>query len=223
MGIVVFTDEANVHRFMDGPFIEMRGWEFTPTAPDITYIVRDVRLNKEQCEYLAGVVPYRLVSVSERKPNVSESECNSIILEGQWGGEKKNWNRAIDAMLRWDDRNRVYQELVKVPVPYLLAYVRENIKDIELWRRINEASFEVPERVIQALLAHRIKSARHYTHPKRKKKDSEITPEGFRDSDVYAGIIVAQSDSVANEVRAKDVDSLPKGVKKRKQKTTEWL
>tara|TARA_R100000458_G_C8278539_1_gene254958 strand:- start:7798 stop:8466 length:669 start_codon:yes stop_codon:yes gene_type:complete len=222
MGIVIFTDEANVHRFMDGPHIEMRGWEFTPTAPDTTYIVRNVKLNKEQCEYLADVVPYRLVSVCEKKPKLSESD--SIIFEGSWSsGENRNWQRAIDAMLRWDDRNRVYQELVKVPVPYLLAYVRENIKDIELWRRINEASFEVPERVIQALLAHRIKSARRYSHPKRKKKDSEIIPEGFRDSDVYAKLIVSQSDSVANEVRAKDVDSLPKGVKKRKQRTTEWL
>ena len=221
MGIVIFTDAANVHKFKDGSFIEMTGWQFSPTAPDTTYILRNVKLTKEQCEYLAGVVPYRLVSVCEKKPKLSESD--SIIYEGSWKQESKNWNRAIDAMLRWDDRNRVYQELLKVPVPYLLAYVRENVKDIDLWRRINEASFEVPERVIQALLAHRIKSARRYKHPKRKSKDSESIPEGFRQSDVYAELIVAQSDSVANEVRAKDVDSLPKGVKKRKQKTTEWL
>jgi len=111
------------------------------------------------------------------------------------------------------DRVRVYNTILDVPLPYLLAYVRTNYDDVKLWRLIDAC--EMDEYLIKAVLAFGIKPTQlKIKHPKKSKE--EIVPRLFSPRDKYWRRLIEISPKIANEVRDQET-KLPTGMRKKKQ------
>tara|TARA_R100001510_G_C7651988_1_gene209782 strand:- start:2772 stop:3080 length:309 start_codon:yes stop_codon:yes gene_type:complete len=102
--------------------------------------------------------------------------------------------------------------------------MRENDRNIEMWRSAALGFQWVPQEMQVAALHFQCKPVRRPAFPKKAKKgDEEPLPHGFRESDVYARQIAEMDHSVGNNIRTIAPDTMPKKAKKRKQKKQEWL
>ena len=156
--------------------------------------------------------------VCETPPKIKN---DSVIVDGIF--KKQDYTRNIDATLRWRDRKKANAECAKVPVPLMLSFLRENNKDIQLWRTLAKAFTHVPEDFQQALICFAHNPVRRMSWPKKKRVDEQDLPFGIRRGDIHWETIIGVCAKSANEVRTKSKESLPKGVKKTKQNEDGWL
>ena len=130
---------------------------------------------------------------------------------------------SVNAILKWPDRRKVYQQIQTLPIPYALAFLRQNVSDIDFWRLVADANMEMDDDIVRAIFAFGIKGdrAKRIKFPKKKKKEVEV-PAPFRSTDKYWEEIVVNAISVTNEVRHMG-DALPDKVGKRRRRVVEWL
>jgi len=130
------------------------------------------------------------------------------------------YQQAIKAVFAWPDRRRVFHQILDVPTPLLLSYLRVNYSQPNVFRLISLCEYGNDD-VVKAVMAFGIKPHNiTFKHPKKKKE--EIIPREFSKRDKYWKIIVANDAKIANQIRDNN-DELPRKMKKRKEKTTEWI
>ena len=218
MGVLIFTHDAEKYR--TGNYVEGGSVSCSPQVEDLTVIVHKRYPTAKECLDWLPHIAYRMVWVCEKPPRIKKND--SVIIDGVF--KKQDYTRNIDATLRWTNRQKAKAECENVPIPLMLAFLRENNKDIGLWRTLAKAFTNVPEDYQQAMITFAHKPVRRTTYPKKKNVDETELPFGVRLSDVHWEQIIRLDKEAANDVRRTSKISLPKGLPKREQKTLDgWL
>lgn len=222
-GIIFLTADERAYK-ADGMVIETGGFIYPPTNPNVTYIVHERTITEKEIMRWVDVVAYRLVFVLDKLPPLSEKAKEVIIIDKSLRKEEVNYKRQIDALFRWSDRTRVHQTFQGTPIPLALSFLRENQKDnVVLWRLLADVTFTLPTEYAEALMVYGIKPSRSPLKWPKKKAKGDERPTMFRDSDVYWREIIDADANARNEVRTTNLHKLPKSVKKRKEKVSQWL
>lgn len=216
MGMLIFTRDVESYR--QGEYVEGDSVLCSPACDNLTVIVHDKRPSKDEYVGWLDYISYRMVVVCDKAPDIDDER---VMYDKSMKKRKSDYIPAIQATLRWQDRNRVWNTMPRVPIPLMLSFLRENVKDINLYRLLAKAFRWTPEEWQQAAVCFATKptSGRPSFPKKRKKAESQI--DGFRESDMYTDMII-QDGKVANMIRSTNKD-IPKGMKKRKQKVMEWV
>lgn len=221
-GIIILT--ADERAYKEGMVIETAGMIHPPTNSNITYIVHLRKITEKEIKRWMDVVAYRLVFVVEKLPTLTDATKEAIIIDKSLRKEEVNHKRQMDALFRWSDRRRVHQAFEGMPIPLALAFLRENKKDdIQLWRMLADVAFTLPTSYAEAVMVYGVKPSRSAVKWPKKKAKTDERPTMFRESDVYWREILDADANARNEARVSDVDNLPKSVKKRKEKVSEWI
>jgi len=219
MGILIFTRDAEPYR--EGHYVEGEGVVCSPSCEDLTVIVHEKRPSKEDCLAWLPYVSYRMVFVCENAPDLKDHE--SVIFDKSMSAKKDDYMPKIQAMLSSRDRNRAWLMASNVPIPLMLAFLRENDKNIDLWRLLATGFKWTPEYYQMSAICFGVKPVIRPKYPKKKKQENDLLIHGFRESDVYADIIATCDNKVGNEIRDKAKETMPAKAKKTKQKVIEWL
>ena len=219
MGILIFTRDATPYRV--GQFVEGNGVVCSPACEDLTLIVYEKRPKKDECLAWLPYVAYRMVFVCDKAPDLKNHP--SVIFDRSMNANKDNYMPKIQSVLRWEDRSRAWAMARKVPVPLMLAFLRENNTDIVLWRLLAKSFAWTPADYQMAAIIYGTRPVSHIAYPKKKKGEGDTIPHGFRDSDAYAQIIAEYDHKVGNDIRTKAKETMPKTAKKKKQKVVDWL
>ena len=218
MGVVILS--ADPYPYRTGSFIEANDITNAPTKRDTTYIFHIGRITEKEILRWQEVVNYRLVFVIDKLPKISGKTKDSIIIDKSLIVRKSDFKREIGAMLNWGNREQAAKYIEKLPTPLALSFLRENRKDIGLWRLLADCAFVLPDKYAKAILSYGVEAGRGMKWPKRKTTAKE-RPDGFRESDVYWEQLLECSARVRNDVR--DTGKVPKGVKKKKESILEWI
>ena len=226
MGVVIFTRDAA--RYREGNYVEdPRGLTTPPTAPNTTFIVHDNKMTeKKACEW-ADIVPFRMVIVTEKAVNLKGND-ERVFADNTVSNRKQSYRRNVEAVFRWTERDRVLTVLDGTPLPLVASFVRTNRPDdIESARRLAQIRYQLPDEYSYSVLAFSIQPrAGKVEWPK--KRPATATPPGgtsipcIRASDKYVADLLALNPRLRNEVRDTS-DSIPTGIKKRKESVSEWL
>tara|TARA_R110002167_G_scaffold56925_7_gene161330 strand:+ start:488 stop:1147 length:660 start_codon:yes stop_codon:yes gene_type:complete len=219
MGVLIFTRDASLYR--EGHFVEGKGVVSSPSVEDLTVIVHEKRPSKEECLSWLPYVSYRMVFVCETAPSIEDHE--NVIFDKTMKVRKNQHITGIQAILKWQDRTRAWSIGKDIPMPLMLSFLRENDKNIDLWRLLSKGFRWTPEYYQMAAICYSCEKTVRPNYPKKKKKSNDIIPHGFRESDLYADIIATDDKLVGNHIRTVAKETLPKKAKKRKQKVIEWL
>ena len=211
MGVLIFTHDAQKYR--EGHFVEGNEVLADPMCSELTVIVHKRKPTAKECLAWLPFVAYRMVWVCETAPKIKN---DSVIFDGKFASQR-DYTRSIDATIRWKDRKTAHKECAKVPIPLMLSFLKENNKDMCLWRNLATAFTNVPEDFQQALIAFAHKPLRKMNYPKKKKKEKSELPFGVRSSDIHWENILLADSTSANHVRKHFSKTLPKGMKKREQ------
>jgi len=221
MGVIIYAGDDT--DFKTGDFIVMYG-EMTspPTAPNTTYILHCESFPLSMAKEWAALVQYRLV-VIPRKGIRGVREGDNILIHKSAKTAKNNYNSPINAMMKWGDRNRAWKSMKPVPLALAEAFHRVNRpQGIEEQRIVSRARYQMEEQYAKAALVFGTKPIHsQVSWPKKKAKDDGEIPFGFRSTDAYADIIVANAPEVRNKLRT--IDQIPDTIKKRKETLLEWL
>lgn len=222
MGVIIFTqDDA---RYRKGDYLTMYGdITINPTAPETTYILHNKKFSEDELIYWASIVPHRMVIVVDKPPKLTSKSEHCVILDQNMKVQKEQHHRSMRAALCWADRDRAHRALQTVPMPLANAFIKVNVNDIELGRLLAKCRYTLHNDYLTAAIAYGISPVSNFKWPSKRNKSNYILPLEVRNSDKYMDIIAANDPIVANEIRRDNVEALPKGVKKRKQKVIEWV
>lgn len=221
-GIVILT--ADERAYKQGQVIETGGMVYPPTNQDITYIVHVRKITEKEIKRWMDVVGYRLVFVIEKLPSLTEATKEAVIIDKSLLKEQTNHKRQIDALLRWSDRQRVHRAFTGMPIPLALAFLRENKKDdMRLWRMLADVAFTLPNEYAEAVMVYGIKPSRNPVKWPKKRKAEDERPTRFRASDKYWRKIIEADVEERNSLRTENIEDLPKTVKRRQEKVSQWL
>ena len=221
MVVILTNDDA---KYVKGNNIKMRGeMTYPPTSQDVTYIVYGYKPKEDEILYWNKVCPYRLVYVVNKLPKMKQSTKDEIIID--MPNTKQSYNRQIEAIFKWPDRLRVYNQIQQVPIPLILAFLKVNRpNNMKLWRLLSDVTFTLSDDYVYALLAFGVDFNRDkFLWPKKKSKNTDEIPSQFRQGDEWWKTITENSPEVANHIRENEIDSLPKKMKKKKEKVIEWI
>ena len=219
MGVLIFTHDAEKYR--TGDYVEGGYVSSDPQVEGLTVIVHKRYPTAKECVAWLPHIAYRMVWVCAKPPKMKKND--SVIIDGVF--KKQDYTRNIDATMRWSNRTKSFPECANVPVPLMLSFLRENNRDIALWRTLAKSFTNVPEDFQQALINFSHKPVRRMSWPKKKKSDGVLEyPFGIRESDTHWESIVRLSKEVANDLRRTEKKLLPKGIPKREQSTLDgWI
>ena len=219
MGVLIFTHDAQKYRV--GDFVEGSSVLCAPSVDGLTVIVHKKKPTAKECLAWLPHIAYRMVWVCEQPPKMKKNDA--VIVDGVF--KKNDYTRSIETTMRLRNRSVAFKHCATVPVPLMLAFLRENNNDIRLWRRLAQAFTNTPEVFQQAMIAFAHKPVQRMKWPKKKSKSVETElPHGIRESDLFWEEIVRSDLEVSNDLRIKSKESLPDGMKKRVQKSDEgWL
>ena len=221
-GIVILT--ADERAYKHGYVIETGGFVHPPVRPDITYIVHLRKTTEKEIKRWMNVVAYRLVVVIEKLPTLSQATKDAVIIDKSLLVGKPNHKRQIDALFRWSDRKRVHQAFEGMPIPLALSFLRENKKDdMRLWRLLADVAFTLPNEYAEAVMVYGVKPSRQQVKWPKKKPKADERPSRFRASDKYWRKIIEADVEERNSLRSENIDNLPKTMKKRQEKVSQWL
>ena len=138
MVVILTNDDA---KYVKGNNIKMRGeMTYPPTSKDTTYIVYGYKPKEDEILYWNKVCPYRLVYVVNKLPKMKQSTKDEIIID--MSNTKQSYNRQIEAIFKWPDRLRVYNQIQQVPIPLILAFLKVNRpNNMKLWRLLSDVTF----------------------------------------------------------------------------------
>tara|TARA_R110002096_G_scaffold12490_9_gene44968 strand:- start:116 stop:784 length:669 start_codon:yes stop_codon:yes gene_type:complete len=222
MTIIIFTKDPTP--FMTGDYLVMhRTLDTAPTQANVTYILHSDKFGVKEIEFWSPVIQNRLVIVTTKAPKITKKIEDKVVVDDKLLIKTKdNYFGSVKSLLTWSDRNRVSKVMHDTPLPLVIAFLKENDIDIEVWRSITKTHQFLPEKYTRALLTYMIEPKKtRIKWPKKKSKVKEI-PSLFKNDDEHWEIIVEKSISVANTLRERG-DALPKGIKKRKQVSDEWV
>ena len=222
MGVIIFTqDDA---RYRKGDYLTMYGdITINPTAPDTTYILHNKKFSEDELIYWASVIPHRMVIVVEKPPKLTAKSEHCVILDQNMKVQKEQHHRSMRAGLCWTDRDRAFKALKTVPLPLANAFIKANVNDIEVGRLLARCKYTLHDDYTTAVIAYGVNPISNFKWPSKQGKSSYILPFLIRQTDKYMDMIVANDPIVTNEVRRDNMEALPKGVNKRKQKVIEWI
>jgi len=223
MGVVILAGDDREFRI--GNYIVMHN-EMTspPTAPGTTYILHTRKFSEAEILEWGPLISYRLVVILPRAPSLSKKCDDLVIIHHSLPSMKQSWSRFIDAMLRWDNRRRAFEQVKELPIPLALSVWKANRPgDIRTARLLAQVTFTLPDPYAHAVLAYSIRPDRRRPVWGKKKKGEDELPIGFRLSDAYCFDLIRLAPEIANVVRSTDPDALPKGVKKKPEVVSEWL
>ena len=212
--MILTNDDA---KYVKGNNIKMRGeMTYPPTSKDTTYIVYGYKPKEDEILYWNKVCPYRLVYVVNKLPKMKQSTKDEIIID--MPNTKQSYNRQIEAIFKWPDRLRVYNQIQQVPIPLILAFLKVNRpNNMKLWRLLSDVTFTLSDDYVYALLAFGVDFNRDkFLWPKKKSKNTDEIPSQFRVGDEWWKTITENSPEVANHIRENEIDLLPKKMKKKK-------
>ena len=222
MGIIIFT--ADDAKYRDNSSVVMRGTLSTlPTVPDTTFILHSDKFNEKDVLYWAPIIPYRLVVVTSKPPTLTNASTEYTIVDSNLKVKKPNFRRPIDGLFKWGNRVRVWNIIKSVPLTLISSFLRINRSfDIKLGRRIARCRYTLPDDYLYASITYSVEPSHDNVEWPKKGHKAYEKPMFFRKSDKYAEAIISGSPEVANDLRANG-DELPKGVKKKAERTTKWL
>jgi len=222
IAIIIFTKDPTP--FMTGDYLVMhRQLDTAPTQANITYILHTDKFGVKEIERWSPVIQNRLVIVTEKAPKITKKVEDLVVVDDKLLIKTRdNYIGAVKSLLTWQDRDRVSKVMHKIPLPLVIAFLKENDIDIEVWRSLMKTHQVLPEKYSRALLSYGIEAKnRRINWPKKKSKVKQI-PDMFKKDDQHWEIITKNSITVANALRVRG-DTLPKGVNKRKQVSDEWV
>lgn len=220
MGIIIFTRDASI--FRKGKYVVMyKNIDCDLSDKDTTYILLGSLTSKEIKEWLP-LVSGKLVVETTKNVSIPKGLEDNIILDKSMKPKPSNY-RWVKALFSWTDRRRVHKIMKGVPVPLIMSFVKQNNDDIELYRRISRTYKHLSDDYSNAILCYAIKGeSKQVKYPKKNKGESKV-PSIFRTNERHWEMLVKYDVNVANLIRSNESASLPKGVKKRRQKVTKWL
>jgi len=225
MGMIFLTSDERP--FKEGDFIISHGIEYLPTAPDTTYIVFLNKLKEKDIKEWIDVVSFRLVFVIDKLPKLSKQIKDRIIIHESLNPKTDSYNKAIQAIWKYNDRDYVFRLLVesKCPIPLALAWVKANDSDPQTWRRIAAVMFTLPDTYCHAIMAFCIRpTGRSPKWPKGKTKTTnDDNVMFFRDTDKYVGNLLDVLPEVRNEIRETVAPEEQNIIPKVKESLLEWL
>jgi hypothetical protein len=209
--MIIFTKDPTP--FMTGDYLVMyRTLDTAPTQANITYILHTDKFGVKEIEKWSPVIQNRLVIVTEKTPKITKKIEDLVVVDDKLLIKKRdNYFGAIKSLLTWSDRRRVSKVLHDTPLPLVIAFLKQNDVDIEVWRSLTKTHQILPEKYSRALLTYKIKpKTMRVNWPKKKTKEKE-RPDVFEYDDEHWEIIKDNSITVANTLR------------KRKKVSDEWL
>jgi len=211
IGIIIFTKDPTP--FMTGDYLVMYGkLDTAPTNASITYILHTDKFGVKEVEQWSPVIQNRLVIVTEKAPRVTKKIEDLVVVDDKLLIKSKdNYFGSIKSLLTWSDRKRVSKVIQDTPLPLVIAFLKQNDVDIEVWRSLAKTYKVLPEKYSRALLAYKIKPKNMRVNwPKKKTKEKE-RPDIFEHDDEHWEYIKDNSITVANHLR------------KRKKVSEEWV
>lgn len=221
MGVIIYAGDDT--DFKKGDFIVMhRELTSPPTAPDTTYILHCESFPLSTAKEWLPLVSYRLVII-QRKGLKGISEGNGIIIHKSAKEKKDSFMQPINTLFKFSDRNRVWNVFQSTPMPLAESFHKVNRPmDIETQRIISMARYQMEEKYARAALVFGTKGKQdRIEFPKKKEKRNDEELHGFRESDVYAEILIKHAPEIRNELRT--IDKTPSTIKKTKEAVIEWL
>lgn len=209
--MIIFTKDATP--FMTGDYLVMYGkLDTAPTNANITYILHTDKFGVKEVEQWSPVIQNRLVIVTEKAPRVTKKIEDLVVVDDKLLIKSKdNYFGSIKSLLTWRDRKRVSKVIQDTPLPLVIAFLKQNDVDIEVWRSLAKTYKVLPEKYSRALLTYKIKPKNMRVNwPKKKTKEKE-KPDIFEHDDEHWEYIKDNSITVANHLR------------KRKKVSEEWV
>ena len=209
--MIIFTKDATP--FMTGDYLVMYGkLDTAPTNANITYILHTDKFGVKEVEQWSPVIQNRLVIVTEKAPRVTKKIEDLVVVDDKLLIKSKdNYFGSIKSLLTWRDRKRVSKVMQDTPLPLVIAFLKQNDVDIEVWRSLAKTYKVLPEKYSRALLTYKIKPKNMRVNwPKKKTKEKE-KPDIFEHDDEHWEYIKDNSITVANHLR------------KRKKVSEEWV
>ena len=198
---------------MTGDYLVMyRTLDTAPTQANVTYILHTDKFGVKEIEKWSPIIQNKLVIVTEKAPKITKKIEDLVVVDDKLLIKSKdNYFGAIKSLLTWNDRKRVSKVLHDTPLPLVIAFLKQNDVDIEVWRSLSKTHQILPEKYSRALLTYKIKPKNmRIKWPKKKTKEKE-RPDVFEYDDEHWEIIKDNSITVANTLR------------KRKKVSDEWL
>ena len=221
MGIVIFTKDDS--KFMVGKYIIMiKEIDTSLSNPEVNYILRTNKFTEADVIAWLPYITTKLIVCIDKAPKITKKTEDNVIIDKSLNVlADRNFLTAITAIINWSDRLRVWKQVQSLPVPYALAFLKHNVKDINTWRLIAKTNMILPIDYTKAIFAYSIEGKRQSINWPKKGKVKHLAPPPFRMDDKHWKHIIT-SKEIANEIRDKGVP-LPKGMKKTKQKVNEWV
>ena len=219
--MIIFTKDETPFR-SDNEIIMYGTIDSIPTLKETTYILHSDKFTSNDVITWSPLVQNKLVIVTEKLPTLSKKAKELCVIDDNL--KKKDNNETfmlVRGMVNWEDRNRVKSLYRDQPTALLLWFLRANIKDIKMWRRVAKVLYTLPQKYLKASLIYGIKPSRKRVVWTKKKKTVKERPELFRKTDKHWEILLENSITVANEVR--DNGDVPKGMRKTKQRQHKWV
>jgi len=219
--MIIFTTDETPFR-CENEIIMYGSIDVIPTVKETTYILHTNKFSSDDVIYWSDIIKSRLVIVTEKIPKLSKKAKELCIIDDKLKAQNTpDVFLLVKALMNWQNRDKVKQMYQDQPTPLLLWFLKGNVSDIKLWRRVSKVLYQLPEKYLQAVLLYGIKPSRQRAvWPKKTKKEKE-RPSLFRESDKHWELILENSKAVANKVR--DDGDVPSGMKKTKEKVIDWI
>ena len=226
MGMIFLT--ADERPFKKGDYIVSHDITYAPTAPETTYIVYKEKVKESELLQWIDIVSFRLVFVVDKLPKLSKTTKERIIIHESLNPKTDSYNKAIQAIWRFNDRQYVYSLLrqTNTPVPLAVAWMKANHDSgVIKWRRMAAVQFTLPDYYAHAIMAFCVRSdGQNPKWPKgsNKNNDGDI-PLHCRETDLYARLLIDSSVDIRNDIRDKVPKEQQSIIRKRKEPNLEWL
>ena len=220
--IIITKDDT---KYQTGKFLMLYDvLDVIPDQEDTTYILRVKKVNEQVIKSCLPYLKGRLIISCEKLPKLSKDMKALVNIENDKPKVTRNpFFHALTIVFKETDRLRAYQHAQQLPIPLSLSYLKSNVTDIEFFRTFSKIGFELNEQYTHALIAYGVKPSYNRINPPKKREQEKEIPSPFRRSDRHWKIIISNSDSVANQVRIRDKDKLPKGVRKSLKEEAHWV
>jgi hypothetical protein len=219
--MIIFTPDDSPFRSENEVFM-YGSIDTIPNQPDTTYFLHTDKFGSKDVLDWSPFVQHRLVIVSQKAPSLNKEAHKLCVVDDKLKG--KNTDETfllVKAIVNWADRKRVQVVFKSPPMALLLWFLRGNVEDIDVWRRIAKVQYTLPEDYMEAAIIYGIQPSRkRVAWPKKKVKVKERPPM-FRSADKHWELLIDNSISVANTVR--NDGEIPKGMLRRKAAIKTWL
>ena len=219
--MIIFTKDATPFR-SDNEILMYNNLDSIPNLKETTYILHSDKFTSDDVIQWSPVINNKLVVVTDKEPKLNKKAKDLCVVDDNLKGKSNDDAFVlVRALLNWGNRDRVKELYKDQPTQLLLWFLKENVDDIDVWRRISKVLYTLPEEYMKASLIYGIKPSRARVKWPKKKGKSKERPEIFRSTDQHWEVILENYISVANKVR--DSGDVPKGMKRTKQKALSWL